>query len=168
MDYLSVLAFGFMVGLASRPNLERLWNKFMPPTARPPRLRKGDTTVFGSETGIKTLEPTHRWGMWKVNTWAFMFQGEQCTRALSAREMYERTGLTRPKQVEYLNVLSKGGVIMIVPRSGVKWTVGKVDRRKLIDSLPYPTDHDPPIFTTLGAKTLDTVGNRTDRITESG
>jgi len=157
MDYASILAFGFLVGLASRPNLERLWNKFMPSTDRPPRRRKMDTTVFGAETGIKTLEPPHRWGMWKVNTWAFMFQGELCTRPLSAREMYERTGLTRPKQVEYLEVLSKGGVIMIIPRAGVKWMVGKVDRRKLIDSLPYPTDRDPPRFVTLATKTPDTV-----------
>lgn len=104
-------------------------------------------TRFDTVTPAVTVEPPHRFGMWITYTHAYILRGELCQRRpLNVREMASLTGLSSRQQGKYLDVLKQGRVIAVVPSGGVRWLVGKRDRRRLLPRLPYPHDVDPPAF----------------------
>lgn len=157
-----LIVFGIGIGWALTNVLNRialLVRTYLIVPPKPLRLVK-DVRRFETSKPV-AIEPPHRLGMWQTRTWAIIFQGEQCRKPLSAREMKARTGLTRPKQWEYLSVLQDGGVIVVVPNSGVVWLMSKVNRRRALITLPYHHDFDPPQFSTLATETVETVRNGT-------
>lgn len=142
---LFLLITAYAAGVASRPNLETLWNKFYP-VQKPGRITRFDTL-----SPAPVIEPSHRFPMWVTYMHAYIMRGEICKRKpLNVNEMTALTGLGWRDQAIYKNILVSGGVIDVVGKGGVRWLVGKGMRRKKLIRLPYPTDYDPPQFTLNG------------------
>lgn len=158
--YLSISLLAFLAGLASRPNLEQIWNRLLPKgrPLRPVPMR------FNTVTPAVTVEPVHRLPMWITRTHAYIVRGELCRRTpFNVREMRELTGLSSRQQKKYMDVLQQGRVVAVIPSGGVRWLVGKRDRRRLLTRLPYPRELDPPDFSPVCAVTVATRRNGTEK-----
>lgn len=127
-----------------------------------------ETRVF-SQSVDASIEPNHIPLMWKSRMRAFVFHSETCTTPANARQLKERIGLDRPRQMAYLNLLIDAGIIRVKARETSVWLTDWHTRHKAIASLPYPRNVEPPDFITRKGVTdsTDSVQNRqnTGRIT---
>lgn len=104
-----------------------------------------ETRVFAASVAV-SIEPEHIPLMWRSRMRAFLFHAEQCRTPCNARELKERIGLDRPRQLAYINLLKEAKLIAIPPRGKAVWTTDWATRRKALITLPYPRNTEPPNF----------------------
>lgn len=104
-----------------------------------------ETRVFAASVAV-SIEPEHIPLMWRSRMRAFLFHAEQCRTPCNARELKERIGLDRPRQLAYINLLKDAKLIAIPPRGKAVWTTDWATRRKALITLPYPRNTEPPNF----------------------
>lgn len=104
-----------------------------------------ETRVFAA-TVDASIEPNHIPLMWKSRMRAFLFHAEQCRTPCNARELKERIGLDRPRQMQYIQLLKDAELIAIPPRGKAVWLSDWASRRKALSTLAYPRNTPPPNF----------------------
>ena len=145
MDFYQ-LAGVFALGALSGIGVYKQWLAVAPflLPSRPLRLSRAR---FEMTAPVTALEPAHRLPQWITYTHAYIMRGEMCQRTpLNVREMRGLTGLSSRQQKKYMEVLEQGRVVAVIPSGGVRWLVGKRDRRRVLTRLPYPREVDPPPF----------------------
>lgn len=151
------LLLGGFIGAGYRFVFEFAREVFNPRPAKPMRLVP---VRFDTVTPATALEPAHRLPMWITRTHAYIQRGEMCKRTpFNVREMRDLTGLSSRQQRKFMDVLEQGRVVAVIPSGGVRWLVGKQQRRRLLTRLPYPREIDPPDFSPVSSVTVATRRN---------
>lgn len=119
----------------------------LPDWAKPLRVTdtRAETRIFAATVNA-SIEPNHIPLMWKSRMRAFLFHAEQCRTPCNARELKERIGLDRPRQMQYIVLLKDAGLIAIPPRGKAVWLTDWTARRKALTTLAYPLNTLPPNF----------------------
>jgi len=121
-------------------------------SGRPLRLRRAQITLHEFKPGVVVAPVDHiqQWQTWthRYICLAEVLERERGTRKgwLPSYTLLRRvTGQTWRCFGIYNDILESGGLVEIVERGGIRWLVGRSDRRAALTALPYP-DGRPPRF----------------------
>ena len=117
---------------------------------RPLRLQRVQRFEYRPPVAVAPIDHLTQWQTWthRYICLAEVLERERGTRAgwLPSYTLLRRvTGQTWRCFSIYTEILESGGIVEVVERGGVRWQVGRADRRACLSALPYP-DSRPPRF----------------------